>query len=318
MNKPTVHVAIALLFHQGQVLVGWREAKQHQGNKYEFPGGKVEDNETPVQACRRETFEEVGIDIERWFVFDEIHHEYDDLYVHLHLFHAGVESTQLSQINRPWTWYQRNQLKNLNFPKANDVIIQRLVWPDQMYFINDQKLDLNQYLLDQENIHIYWGRLNPNIATIESLNGLSDAIKARLMIDLEIFQQLHALEQRKYAAVCVATDQLNAVVAKINNIQYDRQKTNRVADFVTQPAINRAELLNIPMATNVLAYCRTSKDVQHALHLGCDAIVCVDDAMQKSNELKTIFTQAQDFTQGKHADADIEQTQMQCHVPVYL
>lgn len=41
MNKPIVQVAIGILLHQSKVLVGWREAKQHQGNKHEFPGGKL-------------------------------------------------------------------------------------------------------------------------------------------------------------------------------------------------------------------------------------------------------------------------------------
>ena len=54
MSKPLVQVAIAILLHQGKVLVGWRQAEQHQGNKHEFPGGKVEAGETPEQACRRE------------------------------------------------------------------------------------------------------------------------------------------------------------------------------------------------------------------------------------------------------------------------
>ena len=63
MSKPIVHVAVALLFHRSKVLVGWREAKQHQGNKYEFPGGKVEGNETPEETCRREIYEEVGLSL---------------------------------------------------------------------------------------------------------------------------------------------------------------------------------------------------------------------------------------------------------------
>ena len=41
MSKPIVHVAVALLFYHSKVLVGWREAKQHQGNKYEFPAEKL-------------------------------------------------------------------------------------------------------------------------------------------------------------------------------------------------------------------------------------------------------------------------------------
>ena len=70
MSKPLVQVAIAILLHQGKVLVGWRQAEQHQGNKHEFPGGKVEAGETPEQACRREVLEEVGIDIQDWHAFD--------------------------------------------------------------------------------------------------------------------------------------------------------------------------------------------------------------------------------------------------------
>ena len=34
MSKTKIDVEIALLLYRGQVLVGWREAKQHQGNKY--------------------------------------------------------------------------------------------------------------------------------------------------------------------------------------------------------------------------------------------------------------------------------------------
>ena len=72
MAKATVDVAIAILLHKSKVLVGWRQANQHQGNKHEFPGGKVELGETPEQACRREIFEEVGIGLKDWHVFDRM------------------------------------------------------------------------------------------------------------------------------------------------------------------------------------------------------------------------------------------------------
>lgn len=50
MSKAQLNVAIAILLQHGQVLVGFREADQHQGNKYEFPGGKVEAGETALGA----------------------------------------------------------------------------------------------------------------------------------------------------------------------------------------------------------------------------------------------------------------------------
>ncbi|EPG8189289.1 NUDIX domain-containing protein, partial [Acinetobacter baumannii] len=52
MPKPIVDVAIAILIHRGKILVGWRGEQQHQGGKHEFPGGKVEQGETPEEACR--------------------------------------------------------------------------------------------------------------------------------------------------------------------------------------------------------------------------------------------------------------------------
>ena len=91
------------------------EAKQHQGNKYEFPGGKVEQGELPVEACRREVIEEVGIDIEQWQAFDFISHEYEDVIVNLHIFHASVQPEQLAGIKQPWRWYSRDELSELNF-----------------------------------------------------------------------------------------------------------------------------------------------------------------------------------------------------------
>ena len=67
--KSVIDVAIAILLHKSKVLVGWRQANQHQGNKHEFPGGKVEQGETPEQACRREIYEEVGIGLKELAYF---------------------------------------------------------------------------------------------------------------------------------------------------------------------------------------------------------------------------------------------------------
>ena len=62
MFKPSIDIAIGILLHQNKILVGWREAKQHQGNKHEFPGGKVEETDFNLEeTALRETHEEVGV-----------------------------------------------------------------------------------------------------------------------------------------------------------------------------------------------------------------------------------------------------------------
>lgn len=61
--KPCVEVATIYLEYQGQILLMHRQNNKSQGNRWGIPGGKVEKNETPLQAVIRETKEETGIDI---------------------------------------------------------------------------------------------------------------------------------------------------------------------------------------------------------------------------------------------------------------
>ena len=57
-------VVAAVIERDGQVLIGQRRLSDRHALKWEFPGGKVEPNEHPKQALRRELQEELGIDAE--------------------------------------------------------------------------------------------------------------------------------------------------------------------------------------------------------------------------------------------------------------
>lgn len=186
MTKPVVNVAIALLFHQTKVLVGWRTAEQHQGNKHEFPGGKVEDGETPEQACRREVFEEVGVDIQNWHIFDVICHEYDDIIVNLHLFHVEVDIEKLENIQSPWAWYTRDQLTALNFPKANKAIIARLSW-QHLIKISAHIQDIEQLNL---NSLMYWRVDELLVEDLQYLMQLEPTKLARVIMNVDLWQKL--------------------------------------------------------------------------------------------------------------------------------
>ena len=61
----TLHVvAAALIDGRGRVLIAQRPPGKHLAGMWEFPGGKVEPGEAPVEALRRELLEEIGIAIE--------------------------------------------------------------------------------------------------------------------------------------------------------------------------------------------------------------------------------------------------------------
>ncbi|MGB9190280.1 (deoxy)nucleoside triphosphate pyrophosphohydrolase, partial [Acinetobacter sp.] len=206
MFKPIIDVAIAILLHQNNVLVGWREAKQHQGNKHEFPGGKVEEGETPLAACRREIYEEVGIGLHDWHAFDVIVHEYDDVIVKLHLFHAVVQTALLNEIQQPWSWYSREELLNLNFPKANLAIIQRLYWPHQIK-ISVQLDELAQLKQDQL---LYW-RVEGTQQQLMELAKRSVEHLSRLIVNVDIFEQLNSIQQQAISAIHLKQPQLMAL-----------------------------------------------------------------------------------------------------------
>ena len=60
-NK-VVHVAVAILMREdGMVLLGNRPTGKDWAGWWEFPGGKIEDGETPFEALQRELEEELGV-----------------------------------------------------------------------------------------------------------------------------------------------------------------------------------------------------------------------------------------------------------------
>ncbi len=66
IHKSTVMivVALALVSPEGKVLMQQRAAGKAHGGLWEFPGGKLENNETPEAAVIREIAEELGVVVE--------------------------------------------------------------------------------------------------------------------------------------------------------------------------------------------------------------------------------------------------------------
>ncbi len=124
MTKKSVHVAVAVIVQQQQVLIALRKPEQHLGGLWEFPGGKVEENETVVDALVREIDEELGIQIQASESLIEIKHDYTDKSVLLDVHWvdafsgepAGKEGQQIK-------WCSLSELKAHSFPAANDPII---------------------------------------------------------------------------------------------------------------------------------------------------------------------------------------------------
>ena len=88
-DKISVHAVAGLVMRDGKPLVAERPEGKPYSGYWEFPGGKVEDNEAGDVAIKRELHEELGIEVkhaERWL--DHLH-AYPDKTVYLELWRVS-------------------------------------------------------------------------------------------------------------------------------------------------------------------------------------------------------------------------------------
>lgn len=86
MSREPIHVAVAVLRREGNILLTRRLAGTHLAGYWEFPGGKFEPGETPQQALVRELHEELGIAAQTTRPLIRHRHSYPARDVVLHTF----------------------------------------------------------------------------------------------------------------------------------------------------------------------------------------------------------------------------------------
>lgn len=70
-------IVTAAILRQGDtVLITRRPPQSKHGGLWEFPGGKLDPNETPQEGLRRELREELGIDSEVGDIFEVVYFRY--------------------------------------------------------------------------------------------------------------------------------------------------------------------------------------------------------------------------------------------------
>lgn len=126
---PTVHVAVGVIENEnGEIFIARRLPEQHQGGKWEFPGGKVESGETVQQALARELREECNIEVEDCAPLTVVEHQYADKRVLLDVWWVLKYQGEAQQLEgQQWLWVDIAQLDAFQFPEANQPIVERLV-----------------------------------------------------------------------------------------------------------------------------------------------------------------------------------------------
>lgn len=127
-----IEVVAGIIKYNDKILCMQRGAGEYDyvSYKYEFPGGKVEPDETNSQALVRELHEEMGIDIkisENDF-FMSVTYEYPDFEVTLYSYICQLSSpgfTMKNHIN--YKWLENTELSKLDWAPADQPIVKKLM-----------------------------------------------------------------------------------------------------------------------------------------------------------------------------------------------
>ena len=77
-----IHVVAAVIYgNLNEILIARRPDHLHQGGLWEFPGGKIEANETNYQGLVRELNEELAIKVIAANPFMQVSHDYSDKHI---------------------------------------------------------------------------------------------------------------------------------------------------------------------------------------------------------------------------------------------
>jgi 8-oxo-dGTP diphosphatase len=127
MSRPILLVAAAALVDpDNRVLITRRPPGRSMAGLWEFPGGKVEANETPEGALRRELQEELGIDVCPTCLspLTFASHTYDDFHLLMPLYLCRQwDGTITPHEGQETAWVRATRLKDYAMPPADEPLI---------------------------------------------------------------------------------------------------------------------------------------------------------------------------------------------------
>jgi len=122
--------ACALIDADGRVLLAERPAGKPMAGLWEFPGGKVEQDERPEETLIRELKEELGIVVSEACLapLTFASHSYDDFYLLMPLYVCRRwDGTVTAREGQRLAWVRPNRLRDYRMPPADEPLIAHLV-----------------------------------------------------------------------------------------------------------------------------------------------------------------------------------------------
>jgi len=118
-DRVTVAVGVVLVNKEKKILIAKRAADKPMPNKWEFPGGKLEIDESLQECAIREIKEELELDIaiDSYVGFEDLSYEKKEFCLHLYTAHIKDEGQKVKlNVHSQVQWVDFEEFKEYDFP----------------------------------------------------------------------------------------------------------------------------------------------------------------------------------------------------------
>lgn len=122
----TIKVAAAIIIHDNQIFATQRGYDEFKDG-WEFPGGKIEEGETPQEALAREIKEELDTEIEVKDFLETVEYDYPEFHLSMDCFFCTIKSGELVlKEHEAAKWLTAETLDSVDWLPADQALVQSI------------------------------------------------------------------------------------------------------------------------------------------------------------------------------------------------
>lgn len=125
-SRKRIEVVAAIILNQDKIFATQRGYGEFKDG-WEFPGGKMEQGESPEQALKREIREELDVEIEVGQLFDTVEYDYPSFHLTMHCFLCTIKTGELVlKEHEAAKWLNKESLDSVDWLPADLGLIEKL------------------------------------------------------------------------------------------------------------------------------------------------------------------------------------------------